>query len=349
MFAPIFRVEKEWFAKARQYQDQLVMPSGSLGRILDIAQQLCAIQETLRPVVEPAAVVVMAADHGIAEEGVSDLPQIATSQMVANLLAGNAAINVIAHGNRCHVFVVDVGVKNSAVIPAKAKTATRFVHMPVAAGTHNFRNDAAMSEEQMTRAIKAGQVICRNELVTRKAKVVLTGEIGIANTMSAIALTAVLTGKSVKVIMTSGSDRSEHQIQVIETALQKHELAQVRDPLQLLQTLGGFEIAALVGLIMEAAKERMVIVLDGFVTAVAALIAYRLNANVLPYLIASHLSDEPPHATVLEELRLQPLLNLGMHLGEGSGAALAFPLIRSAAKTMTEMATFTSASIKPWI
>jgi nicotinate-nucleotide--dimethylbenzimidazole phosphoribosyltransferase len=350
MPSPVFALDPTWFQRAAAKQAQLTMPTEALGRLLELGQQLCAIQETLTPVAEPAAVLVMAADHGIAAEGVSAYPPEVTGQMVANFLRGGAAINVLARRVEARVVVVDMGVR-PAGLPAGLAGLPEFVRSPIAAaGTANFLHGPAMTADQAQQALEAGRRVVREQL--GGVRVVALGEMGIGNTTSASALTAALTGLPAARVTGRGTGLDDagwkHKVSVIEQALARHfdDAARPVEPMAALTAVGGFEIAGLVGAALEAAAERMVVLLDGFISSVAGLLAVRLEPAVRGYLIAGHRSVEAGHTAVLEALQLRPLLDLGLRLGEGSGAALALPLIQGAADILRDMATFTSAGVR---
>jgi nicotinate-nucleotide--dimethylbenzimidazole phosphoribosyltransferase len=327
------------------------MPAGALGRILDIGQQLCAIQQTLTPRTEPSAVLVMAADHGIAEEGVSAYPQEVTGQMVANFLRGGAAINVLARRQGARVVVVDMGVKSPVLLPSGSHAS--FVHgQAVAPGTANFLKRPAMSPAQALRARESGRRVVAEQLAGEGVRVLVLGEMGIGNTTSASALAACLTGLPAAAVTGRGTgldnEALEHKIDVIEHALELH-FPRPRGPVEAsaaLTAVGGFEIAGLVGAALEAASRRLLIVLDGFISSVAGLLAARLEPRARDYFVASHQSVELGHRAVLQALELTPLLDLGLRLGEGSGAVLALTLIHCAADIMRDMATFEAAGVQ---
>jgi nicotinate-nucleotide--dimethylbenzimidazole phosphoribosyltransferase len=340
----------DWFRRAAEHQARLTMPTGALGRLLDLGQQLCAIQETLTPRAEPATVVVMAADHGIAEEGVSAYPQEVTGQMLLNFMNGGAAINVLARHSQTRVLTVDLGVKHP--LAGSLVHPDCLLHLAIASGTANFLHGPAMSRQQAEQAIAVGRRVVAEELATRGAKVVALGEMGIGNTTSASALTSLLTGQPVEAVTGRGTGLDEvgwrHKVGVIRRSLDRHfpQRAGPVEPLAALTAVGGFEIAGLVGVALEAAARRVVVVLDGFISSVAGLLAVRLEPELRGYCVAAHCSVEPGHRAVLEALDLRPLLDLGMRLGEGSGAALAIPLLQGAANIMREMATFESAGVR---
>jgi nicotinate-nucleotide--dimethylbenzimidazole phosphoribosyltransferase len=355
-------LDPAWFQRAAEYQARLTMPTGALGRLLELGQQLCAIQESLQPRTEPAAILVMAADHGIAEEGVSAYPQEVTGQMLLNFLRGGAAINVLARRQGARVLVVDMGVRSPPPPPFPPPTggggqgwgaghADFLSQFSVAKGTANFLKGPAMSPEQAHQALSAGRQIVSDFLAPQGTRVVVLGEMGIANTTSASALAAALTGQSAAAVTGRGTGlddaRFRHKVSVVKKGLDFH-FRQRRGPVNpeaALSAVGGFEIAGLAGAVLEAASRRMLVVLDGFISTVAGLIAARLEPDARDYFVAGHRSVENGHRVVLQVLDLVPLLDLGLRLGEGSGAALALGLIHSAADLMREMATFDSAGV----
>jgi nicotinate-nucleotide--dimethylbenzimidazole phosphoribosyltransferase len=323
------------------------MPSGALGRLLDLGQQLCAIQETLAPMASPAAVLVMAADHGVAAEGVSAYPQEVTGQMVANFLRGGAAINVLARQAGARVVVVDMGVKAPVPMPASDD----FVSAALGPGTANFLTGPAMTRAQVEDAIVVGQRVVAEQLAPQGVRIVALGEMGIGNTTSASALAAVFTGLPAATVTGRGTGVEDvvyrRKVDVVERAVDRHfpEGVTTSDPVAVLAALGGFEIAGLAGAALEAASRRMTVVLDGFISSVAGLAACRIDPALRAYCVAAHRSVEAGHRAVLDALDLVPLLDLGLRLGEGSGATLALPLLQSAAAIMREMATFESAGV----
>jgi nicotinate-nucleotide--dimethylbenzimidazole phosphoribosyltransferase len=340
-----------WACRAAAYQDTLTMPRGALGRVLELARQLCAIQGTLTPSADPAAVAVFAADHGVADEGVSAYPREVTAQMVANFLRGGAAVNVLARRLGVHVVVADLGVcapVAAGVLPA----GTSYVeHTSVARGTASFLRSPAMTRDQAHRAIETGRRIFREELAPRGVRTVILGEMGIGNTTSAAALTAALTGLPAAAVTGRGSGVDDEGLRrkaaVVEQALALHfsNRGAPPGPLEALEAVGGFEIAGLAGVALEAAARGTLVLLDGFISSAAGLVAAQLDPALKGYLVAGHRGPEPGHRAVLDALGLEPLLELDMRLGEGTGACLALPLVRAAADVMREMATFASAGV----
>jgi nicotinate-nucleotide--dimethylbenzimidazole phosphoribosyltransferase len=339
-------LDPAWFRSAAAHQARLTMPAGALGRLLDLGQQLCAVQETLEPRTAPAAVLVMAADHGIAAEGVSAYPQEVTGQMVANFLRGGAAINVLARRQGAAVLVIDMGVK----APPPSHPAL-VADLAIARGTANFLHGPAMSTTQAQAALAAGRGVVAERLLPNEVRVVALGEMGIGNTSSASALTAALTGQPAAAVTGRGTGLDDpgwrHKIEVVAQAVDRHFGGQARpiEPLAALTALGGFEIGGLAGAALEAAARGMLVVLDGFISSVAGLLAVRLDPAVRPYLVAAHRSVEAGHRAVLDALDLVPLFDLGLRLGEGSGAVLALNLIHCAADLMRDMATFETAGV----
>ena len=334
-------VDPAWIERARARQLQLTKPPGSLGRLEEIANRMAAIQATLSPVVERPRIVVFAADHGVCAEGVSPYPQVVTAQMVANYLGGGAAINVLARVSGTELEIVDTGVAHP--IPEIAGLFRR----AIAPGTRNFCLEPAMTREQAAAAIAVGI-----EMADRAAADGCTllgfGEMGIANTTAASALAAALARIDPAAAVGRGAGADDDCLarkrSAIERALALH-LESIRDPLELLARLGGFEIGAMCGLCLGAAANRCAVLVDGFIATAAAALAVRFSATVADYLFSAHRSTEPGQAALLELIGHRPLLDLGMRLGEGTGAALAIPLVRAAVAALTGMATFASAGV----
>lgn len=337
---PIARVDPEWIARAAQRQLSLTKPPGSLGRLEDIANRVAAIQETLSPKVAAAEILVFAADHGVTAEGVAPYPSAVTAQMVANFVAGGAAVNVLAGIADARVTVVDIGVASDAPPPSAARGRR------VARGTKNMRHEAAMTRDEMLQAVNVG--IEEGLEASSRVEMIGLGEMGIGNTTAASAITAALTGLPVASVTGRGTGADDEmlvrKIAVIEDALRLHK-PDPHDGLDVLATVGGLEIGGLVGVVLAGAATRRVVVTDGFIATAAAAIAATICPAVEDYLFAAHQSSEPGHGALLQVIRQQPLLNLQMRLGEGTGAALAFGIIRSAVAAMTDMATFASAGV----
>ena len=345
-FGQIRPLDETAMLLARDRLDRLTKPPGSLGRLEAIAVQLAGIRGRLVTTIDRPVVVVFAGDHGITRHGVSPYPPEVTRQMVANFAAGGAAINVLARVAGAQLSVVDVGVAGPAIEGATA-AGTRLVHRRIANGTRDFATDPAMTADEVQAAIDVGcQAI--DELVDAGADLVALGEMGIGNTTSASAIVAALSGRSASEVTGAGTGLDaagvRHKAATIDAALGRHGV-RVDEPLEALRTFGGLEIAALLGAMLAAGERRVPVLLDGFITGAAALVGARLAPLLPARLIASHRSTEPGHRVVLEELALEPLLDLGLRLGEASGAALAIPIVAASARLLGEMATFDSAGV----
>lgn len=335
----------EYRDAAKRHLDLLTKPLGSLGRLEEIAAQYVALREEKTPRIAGKAVYVFAADHGITEEGISAYPKDVTPQMVYNFLRGGAAINVLARQANADVVVVDVGVD------ADFSGAPGLVNRKVRKGTRNFARDAAMTAEEMNAAIKAG-IALAEEASQQGRTLIALGEMGIGNTSSASAIAAALTGVSAAQVTGRGTGldaaRCQRKAEVIDRALAMHfpdRASGSPDPLEILRRVGGLEIAAITGMVLGAAARRLAVVIDGFICTAGAAIACALAPDAREALFAGHLSQEPGHRILLERMNLQPLLQLDMRLGEGTGAALAFHLIEASVLIYNEMATFESAGV----
>ena len=332
--------------------DRLTKPQGSLGRLEALAVRLAGIRGAVTTIDRPA-IVVFAADHGIAARGVSAYPSDVTRQMVANYAAGGAAINVFAAAAGCDLLVVDVGIAGPPVAVAApqgvggAGRAARVIGNRVRSGTRDFSVEPALTRDETLAAVDVGRRVV-DDLVAGGADLIGVGEMGIGNTTASSAIVAALTGRGAASVTGAGAGLDaagiERKIAVIDAAIARH-VPDRRDPLEVLSSLGGLEIAALVGAMLAAASARVPLVLDGFITGSAALVASRLAPPIVPRLIAAHRSIEPGHGVVLDELGLDALLDLGLRLGEASGAALVIPLVRAAAGILVEMATFDEAGV----
>jgi nicotinate-nucleotide--dimethylbenzimidazole phosphoribosyltransferase len=320
----------------------LTKPRGSLGRVEDIGIRLCAIAGSCPPPVpEPVTVAVFAGDHGVVTEGVTPWPQEVTAQMVANFCAGGAAINVLARHAGAAVLVVDVGV--ATPIPTDS---AGLVRRNVRLGTRNLAVEPAMTTEEASAALDVGIEVA-HRATTEGARMLVTGDMGIGNTTPAAALIAACTGRRAAEVTGRGTGIDDAMLEnkrlVIERALAR--IPPKAGPLAMLAELGGLEIAALCGYIVGAASRRVPVIVDGVIAAAASLLAVAFAPEVVGYLVVGHRSSEPGSSAVLDELGLSPVLDLGMRLGEGSGAALAVPTVQAAAKVLREMATFDSAGV----
>lgn len=330
-----------WLVRAAAHQQHLTKPPQSLGRLEDIANRVVSIQQTLAPSVDPARIVVFAADHGVAAEGVSPYPREVTAQMVLNFLNGGAAINALCRNAGADLKVVDMGV--AAELPQDANLVRRRIRP----GTRNFLREPAMTEEEAVRAIEAGIEIAL-EASMEGIRMAGFGEMGIGNTTSAAAIACALTGISAAEATGRGSGSSDkmlaRKIDVVDEAITLHRL-RLKDPLAVLASLGGFEVAAMTGFCLGAAAQRLVIVVDGFIASAAAALAVTMKQECAGFLFAAHRSVEEGHGALLEVIRQKPILDLQMRLGEGTGAALAMNVIRGAVAAFRDMATFESAGI----
>jgi nicotinate-nucleotide--dimethylbenzimidazole phosphoribosyltransferase len=337
--------DEAWRQRAAQRQATLTMPPGSLGRLLDLGQHLAALQRTDQPLAAPAVVAVFAADHGIAACGTSAYPQAVTGQMVANFLRGGAAVNVLARGVGATVRVADLGV---AFLPEHLQNARELHSHPIRPGTSSFLDGPAMTREEAYRAVTVGVMLGERWIDEDGFRVVALGEMGIGNSTTAAALTAALTGATVDLVVGRGTGLDDQGLArkrtVVTQALERHAKA-LDDPWECAARLGGFEILGLAGLALAAAGKRAMVVLDGFISSVAGLLAARFAPLARDAMVASHLSPEPGHRVVLDALDLRPLFDLGLRLGEGSGATLALPLIAASADILRDMATFEGAGV----
>ena len=326
---------------AAERQQQLTKPAGSLGQLEAVAIQLAGLQGQLKPRVDHLWIAIFAGDHGVVAEGVSAYPQAVTGQMLHNFVNGGAAISVLARQLGAQLDVVDLG----TVSPMLNLAGVR--HVQLGAGTANFANGPAMTDAQGLKALQAGRdsVLRARE---QGCQLFIGGEMGIGNTASASAVASALLQCPASLLTGPGTGLDaagvSHKARVIERALAFHA-GLLDDPLQALFRLGGFEIAALAGAYVACAQAGVVALVDGFICTVAAMVAVRLNPECRQWLICSHRGAEQGHRHVLESLEAEPLLDLGLRLGEGSGAALAVPLLRLACDLHAQMATFAEAAV----
>ncbi|MGF6163479.1 nicotinate-nucleotide--dimethylbenzimidazole phosphoribosyltransferase [Pseudomonas sp. 2725] len=338
---PCKPVDTQVVEQAQARQQQLTKPAGSLGQLEALAVQLAGLQGRVKPSLEQVWIAIFAGDHGVVAEGVSAFPQEVTGQMLLNFVSGGAAISVLARQLGASLEVVDLG----TVTPSLNLPGVR--HLNVGPGTANFVQGPAMTQAQGQLALQAGRDSVQLAIATG-AQLFIGGEMGIGNTTAASALACALLDCPVVHLTGPGTGLNaegvSHKAQVIERALALHG-AQRGDALQTLFNLGGFEIAALVGAYLTCAQEGVAVLVDGFICSVAALVAVRLNPECRQWLLFGHRGAEPGHRHVLETLDAQPLLDLGLRLGEGSGAALAVPLLRLACDLHGQMATFAEAAV----
>jgi nicotinate-nucleotide--dimethylbenzimidazole phosphoribosyltransferase len=321
-------------------------PLGALGLLEEIALQIGLIQSSTQPYIARPTIMVFAADHGIAETGlVNPYPQSVTAQMVLNFLNGGAAINVFTQMHQLQLMVVDAGVNANL----NHLTQPNFIHAKQAMGTANYMYGPAMNKEQVMNCINKGK-----ELVATVAQLgsncIGLGEMGIGNTSSAALIMHAITGTPIQACVGRGTGANDEQLSIKVNTLEKvarfHQLHLLgKEPLNLLSAIGGFEIAMMVGAYLGAVEEKMVIVVDGFIATAALLVALQIAPTVLTYCVFAHSSNEQGHATMLQYLKAKPLLNIGLRLGEGTGAALAMPLIESAVAFLNQMASFEQAGV----
>jgi nicotinate-nucleotide--dimethylbenzimidazole phosphoribosyltransferase len=330
-----------YLTEARAHLDSLTKPLGSLGRLEDLAAQWFAICEGHFPATLSKSVYVFAADHGITAEGVSAYPSQVTQQMVLNFLAGGAAINVLARLNRVEVNVVDVGVD------ADLSGHAGLIQRKVRRGSRNMLREAAMSDPELDAALAVGHALAE-AAYAQSRNLIAVGEMGIGNTTAASVMTAALTGLPASLVTGKGtgveSEAYAHKCRVVEDVVSRH-FSEATSPREILRRGGGLEIAAMTGLMLGAAQRKIAIVVDGFISTAAAAIACGLEPDVRPCLFAGHRSKEPGHRVLLAHLEMEPILDLDMRLGEGTGAVLAMPILEAAMRLYQEMATFASAGV----
>ena len=328
--------------QARKRWDQLTKPQGSLGRLEELGIRLASITGRPIPSLERKLIFTAAGDHGVVQEGVSAYPQSVTVQMVLNFLRGGAGINVLARYAGAEVKVIDAGVAGDL------DHAPDLVRCRIRPGTGNMAREASLSRDEAQRIVAAGEAIFEQAHQEKPIGLAGLGDMGIGNTTAASALTAVFTGQPVSQITGRGTGLADvqrfHKVEVIQQALDLHR-PDPKDPLGCLAAVGGLEIGCLAGICLAAARARVPIVLDGFITTAAAVVAERIDPKVRDCLIASHRSAEPGHSALLAHLGLEPLLDLQLRLGEGTGAALAFLLLEASVRLLSEMATFDEAGV----
>jgi len=326
-------------AAARHHVDVLTKPLGALGRIEPLAVALCAMQGTLRPEIKSPVAIVFAADHGVADRGVSAYPRAVTAQMVSNFLAGGAAISVLARLQAMDLWVVDAGVDGHC------GAHPRLLNAKIRRGTRDFVSEAAMTADECRAAVLAGKRVLE-QVAAADSNTAVLGEMGIGNTAAAALLMHRLTALPLAdcVGRGTGLDDAGLERKRATLAAASRRVAKA-EPLELLAEFGGYEIAMLVGALLAAAARRMLIVVDGFTVTVAVALAARLDRGVLDYCVFGHCSAEHAHRALLQHLEAAPLLDLGMRLGEGTGAAVALSVVRAAIALFTDMATFESAGV----
>ena len=320
--------------------DQKTKPLGALGQLESLGLQIGLCQNTLTPHLNKPCIIIFAGDHGIVESGVSAYPQTVTAQMVANFLSGGAAISVFARQHKLELLIVDAGVN------ADLTSHPGLIDAKIGKGTKNFLTQSAMTIDACTEAIQAGaeRVLQQHD---DGCNCIGFGEMGIGNTSSAAMLMHCLTAMPLAQCVGRGTglndDRLYNKVGILQQALKQHK--GITEPLDVLATFGGFEIAMMVGAYLKAAESGMLIMVDGFIASTALLVAYKLHPQVLDYCVFSHVSSEQGHQALLDQLNAKALLKLDLRLGEGSGIALAYPLLQSAVIFLNEMATFSEAGV----
>ncbi len=337
-------VNPEWQATAQQRLDNLTKPLGSLGRLEEFAARLVAITENKRPTLDKKVVFTFAGDHGIVDEGVSAYPREVTPQMVFNFLRGGAGINVLAKHAGSEVVVIDIGVDYDF---SEADRAQGLVDMKVMRGTRNFAKGPAMTPDEAKKCVESGIELARS-YAQKGYKIFGTGDMGIGNTTPSSAIAAVITGTPVSDVTGRGTGISDEtlatKVRVIDEAIRLNK-PDAKDGIDVLAKVGGTEIGGIAGLVLGAAANRIPIVIDGFISTAGALIAHTIEPAVTDYIFAAHNSVEKGHRVMLSAMKLTPILDLGLRLGEGTGAALAMLMIEAGLKIYNEMATFEEAGV----
>jgi nicotinate-nucleotide--dimethylbenzimidazole phosphoribosyltransferase len=338
----IERIDYSLAEKTQKRLDSLTKPLGSLGRLEELAKRMIEITKHENPPIKNKVIFTMAGDHGVVKEGVSAFPQEVTAQMVYNFLARGAGINVLAEHTGARVVVVDMGVAEEL-----KDENTELKVKKINFGTKNMAEGPAMTKEEAVKSIEAGIEVFEEEFLNG-IDIVGTGEMGIGNTTASSAIAAVIMGRPVEDVTGRGTGINDkalkHKIEVIKKSIEVNRPI-AKDAIDVLQKTGGFEIGGLVGVILAAASKRVPVIIDGFISGAAALIAYRLEPKVKDYMVAAHCSVEQGHKIILDYMGLKPLLDLDLRLGEGTGAALAMNIVEAGIKILTEMATFQSASV----
>jgi len=338
------RVDTEARHRARQRADSLLMPRRALGRLLDLGEEVAGICGFPTPPLARKAIVVMAGDHGVTEEGVSAYPSEVTGQMVHGFVAGVAGINVLSRHAGIEVRVVDMGCRADLSGLARAG---KIVDARVAPGTRNMLREPAMGREQALESLRRGVDIARG-LAGEGFRMVGTGDMGIGNTTPSAAIAAVVTGRDVASLTGRGTGIDDEtlgrKVRVIEQSIAARA-PDSRDAVDILAKVGGFEIGGIAGFVLGAAEHRLPVVIDGVISTAGAVLAWLMEPRIVDYLFAAHQSVEPAHAAMLELLGLSPILGLGLRLGEGTGCALAMPIIEAGVKVIREMATFEEAGV----
>ena len=342
----IHPVDKEWMSKARARTAQLVMPTRALGRLHEISEKICGIQTTLEPSISRKAVLVMAGDHGIVSEGVSAYPQEVTGAMVQTFLAGGAGINAICRHVDADVYVVDMGII-ADFADVDLPNDDRLIIHKIAPGTANFTQGPAMSRQEAEQAVMVGFQEA-SKLFQDGVEIIGTGDMGIGNTTPSAAIGAVLCGTDLAEMVGRGTGVDDEGLSRKQEAIRRGIKINAPNPddgLDVLSKVGGFEIGGIAGCALAGAYHRRPVMIDGFISTAGALIAHAICPRVAEYLFSGHCSEEPGHRHMLNLLKLKPILNLGMRLGEGTGGALAMSTVEGALRVFKEVMTFAEAGV----
>ena len=341
----ITKVSEEYKEKARLHACSLAIPNWSLGKVLDIGVQICAIQETIKPDISKKRIYTMAGDHGVAEQGVSAFKQEVTLEMVKNIIRGGAGVNVLAKSAGADVRLVDMGVKKDFT---ELVQQGKLIDCKIAYGTKDFTKGSAMSEDEAVQALLRSMEIVDKAVSEEGVKIIGTGDLGIANTTASSAILSVFSGLSVSECTGRGTgiddERLRHKVEVIQKAIEVNK-PNKDNALDVLMKVGGFDIAGIAGLILGCAYNKIPVVVDGFISTAGALVAYYLCPNCVDYMIASHKSNEMAHIKMWENLGIEPILDLNFRLGEGTGAAVCMNICESAVDCMCDMLTFEEAEV----
>ena len=338
---PLALINHDWLVSARQQQNNLTKPPGSLGKLEEIAIRLSSLFSCARPSLNKITIVIFAADHGIAKENVSAFPQAVTVEMIRNFSRGGAAISVLAKELCADLEVVNVGTVS------EHEALDSVIDQRIAAGTANFSKQPAMTLQQLAEALNVGRDAI-DRAKKSAAQLFIGGDMGIANTTAATAIACALLKAEPETIAGPGTGLDKqgvsHKAEVIRQSLQQHK-DNLNTPLEILQHVGGFEIAALTGAYIACAQRGLPAVVDGFISSAAALVALRINPAIKDWLFFAHASAEPGHKIMLQAMNVQPLIDMNMRLGEGSGAAVVVPMMRMACALHNNMATFAQAGV----
>jgi len=339
----IYPQDSDFRNKAKERLDQLAIPPWALGDLMDLSIDLAGICRSLTPEVSRKAIVTMAGDHGVVEEGVSKFPQEVTPQMVYNFVNGGAGINALAKQAGADVVVVDMGV--AADLSDLAKSG-KIIDKKIGSGTNNIAKGPAMSMANAIKSVEAGIAIAKD--LGKNIDVFGTGDMGIGNTTPSTAIAAVITGKSIEELTGRGTGLDDEQLahkqQVVKNILMRNQ-PDPKNGLEILAQVGGFEIGGIAGLILGAASLKKPVVVDGFISSAGALLAVTIEPFARDYIICAHRSMEPGHRAMQEKLGCRPLLDLNLRLGEGTGAALAMNIVEASVAVLTEVATFEEAAV----